>query len=1032
MFKTKQKISSVIVACLTMFVSALLGVSALIMPSASNITASAATTEIVFELGANGSASHKDGSSAKTTYTETVGDYTLNLTNGNKMYPSSYDAKGNSCIKLGSSSAVGEFSFTVPNEVSSVIIAVAKYKTNTTKITVNGTSSTLTKNSNDGEYDAITVDTSSTKEVSFTTVSGGVRAMVNTITYVIESDEPACTHGNGTSIKYDSAAKEHYEICVDCEAEIENTRAACSEFTYGEYTTEDGVHTRMATCTVCSGEQTESGTCEVSAEYVREGDAHTQMGTCSICNASTSVTENCTLSYENVSNDDGTHNMTSTCSVCEQSVTTENVDCTFEESLDGTTLTYTCEYCGYSYTEEATTYTVEYVVPEGIEAVASESVADGYTTTLPKAGTVEGYTFVGWVTEELEKTENAPEYFAANTEYEVTEDTTLYALYSYAEGTGAFTLVTDATTLEAGKEIVIVASGSNYAMGADKGNNRNAVTVTKSGDMVTIDDTVQIITLETGNVEETFAFNVGNGYLYAASSSSNYLKTKSTLDNNGSWLITIDSDGVATIKAQGTYTRNWLRKNSSSALFACYSSGQDDVSIYMKDGATYYVTEFNTCAHENVDEVVEEATCTESGSRTVTCLDCESEIEAEILPALGHNFIDGICDNCGKADPASIIYDGYYYLILNNKYLDTTTLDSGDRYKPVDFTPGETIEYQYVFYFVKDGDVYTMYDMSNGLYMENVTITTNNDYSVNIYNSEGNILSHNTSANYVGFYKTTNSYPRDFTFVEVDAPANIDSASITIGADLTLNYYVTMSSAFEGAKMYFTVDGVTYDVAGVLAGKSYKFSLNLPPHYMTTNVKAVLMFNEVELDIMENYSIRTYADNQLNNSPSDALKQLLIDLLYYGAAAQNYKNYKTENLANAGIENTNEAAPTTTDFTLVKNEATDSYPAYFQGAGVYFDNVNKIFVKLSTTENVTLTINGAEVEITGTTIYTDGILATGFDTTYTFVLSYDGVVMQTLTYSVNAYAYAKQNDATMGELALALYRYGESAKVYKA
>ena len=149
------------------------------------LTTAAEDTEIVFEFGANGSATHKDGSTAKTTYSETNGNYTLSLTGGTKMYPSSYDAKGNSCIKLGTGSAAGGFSFTVPDDVTSVVIAIAKYKSNAAKITVNGTAHTLTKNSNDGAYDEITVDTSSTKTVTLTTVSGGYRAMVNTIVFVI-------------------------------------------------------------------------------------------------------------------------------------------------------------------------------------------------------------------------------------------------------------------------------------------------------------------------------------------------------------------------------------------------------------------------------------------------------------------------------------------------------------------------------------------------------------------------------------------------------------------------------------------------------------------------------------------------------------------------------------------------------------------------------------------------------------------------------------------------------------------------------
>lgn len=153
------------------------------------------------------------------------------------------------------------------------------------------------------------------------------------------------------------------------------------------------------------------------------------------------------------------------------------------------------------------------------------------------------------------------------------------------ETTEAWTIVTDASTLAVGDKIVIVASDSNYAMGADKGNNRNAASITKSGNTVVINDDVQIITLEAGKVSTTFAFNTGAGYLYAASSTSNHLKTKTTLDNNGSWAITITPDGVATIKAQGTYTKNWIRKNSNSELFSCYGSGQEDVSIYRLEGA---------------------------------------------------------------------------------------------------------------------------------------------------------------------------------------------------------------------------------------------------------------------------------------------------------------------------------------------------------------------------------------------------------------------------------------------------------------
>ena len=99
-------------------------------------------TKITFALGANGSASHADGTS-KTSYTETVDGYTLTLNNCSNFYTGARDAKGNSCIKLGASSKAGSFSLNVPDNVTSTIFHIGKYKSNTTKVTINGKTTTL-------------------------------------------------------------------------------------------------------------------------------------------------------------------------------------------------------------------------------------------------------------------------------------------------------------------------------------------------------------------------------------------------------------------------------------------------------------------------------------------------------------------------------------------------------------------------------------------------------------------------------------------------------------------------------------------------------------------------------------------------------------------------------------------------------------------------------------------------------------------------------------------------------------------------
>ncbi len=196
-------------------------------------------SSVTFEFGANGTAAHKDGDDLGSSTTYTEGGYTLKLTSMSKVFGPAFDAKGNSCIKLGSSSAIGKFTFTVPNEVTSVVIKVAKYKANTTKISVNGSAAQAINTASDsGAYTDITVDTSTNKTVTFATVSGGVRAMVNSITFVVDA---ACSHENtkDTNIKsatyFTNGSKD--VICSDCgEAINKGVVIAASDTALKDYT----------------------------------------------------------------------------------------------------------------------------------------------------------------------------------------------------------------------------------------------------------------------------------------------------------------------------------------------------------------------------------------------------------------------------------------------------------------------------------------------------------------------------------------------------------------------------------------------------------------------------------------------------------------------------------------------------------------------------------------------------------------------------------------------------------------------------
>lgn len=106
------------------------------------------------------------------------------------------------------------------------------------------------------------------------------------------------------------------------------------------------------------------------------------------------------------------------------------------------------------------------------------------------------------------------------------------------------------------------------------------------------------------------------GYLYAADSGNNYLKTQKIVDSNAEWTVSVSANGEATIKAQGANTRNWMQYNPNTnvgnPLFSCYKGRQKPVYIYLL-GSTSSVSSMSAegvkvfAAEGGVKVVAEEA-----------------------------------------------------------------------------------------------------------------------------------------------------------------------------------------------------------------------------------------------------------------------------------------------------------------------------------------------------------------------------------------------------------------------------------------
>ncbi len=181
-----------------------------------------------------------------------------------------------------------------------------------------------------------------------------------------------------------------------------------------------------------------------------------------------------------------------------------------------------------------------------------------------------------------------------------------------------YTLVTNYEQLVSGKTYIIVGSKEiegethYYAMGEQRTNNRGGVAISVNGTTAMVETAEVhefIVTVyENGEVNDgkTLKNSDGSlygtslsiydtneasqGYLYAASSSGNQLKTKAEFDDNGEWGVDFnDETAQFTLVAQGSNTHNVMQfnYNNGSPLFNCYiSASQLPVYLYVKEEAT--------------------------------------------------------------------------------------------------------------------------------------------------------------------------------------------------------------------------------------------------------------------------------------------------------------------------------------------------------------------------------------------------------------------------------------------------------------
>lgn len=132
--------------------------------------------------------------------------------------------------------------------------------------------------------------------------------------------------------------------------------------------------------------------------------------------------------------------------------------------------------------------------------------------------------------------------------------------------------------------------------------------------------------------------DIDYSFKYKVSSEDGYDKLTITLDS------TTIADAISGAGEEITYTNTLTA--GTHILTASYIK---DSSTNRNDDCGYIILEDTA----NNMVITKEPTCTEKGEKTFTCSRC-GHIYTEEIPAIGHNYENNICTNCGETDPNHI------------------------------------------------------------------------------------------------------------------------------------------------------------------------------------------------------------------------------------------------------------------------------------------------------------------------------------------------------------------------------------------
>ena len=281
------------------------------------------------------------------------------------------------------------------------------------------------------------------------------------------------------------------------------------------------------------------------------------------------------------------------------------------ELVAGATQPVTKQDVTMAFSEASVTATVGQAFSAPTLSMNPSGLAVTYSSSNTAVATVDAST--GAVTLVAEGTTTITATFAGNNNYNpatASYELTVSAATTPTVGTDRYELVTDASTLAAGDKLLIVYAAKTKIMSTSTVNDNYRVPGNFDfNDDKTITPTENDAIVVLGGSEGAWTLYVSNGdekgYLSAASSSNNYMKTVQTVDKNAQASISISSSN-ATIQFQGSYEKNLLKYNTGNPRFSCYASNSTGTyfpRIYRQIKQTMEMVDINRDGEQTIADV---------------------------------------------------------------------------------------------------------------------------------------------------------------------------------------------------------------------------------------------------------------------------------------------------------------------------------------------------------------------------------------------------------------------------------------------